>query len=63
MPNALLKRYEWDHDDYSLNVKNLPQVEPQPSAPAERAVRTARGKKAEASGQISLLDLPQGGAE
>lgn len=63
MPNALLKRYEWDHDDYSLNVKNLPQVEPQPSAPAERTVRTARGKKAEASGQISLLDLPQGGAE
>ena len=63
MPNALLKRYEWDHDDYSLNVKNLPQVEPQPSAPAERAVRTARGKKVEASGQISLLDLPQGGAE
>lgn len=63
VPNALLKRYEWDHDDYSLNVKNLPQVEPQPSAPAERAVRTARGKKAEASGQISLLDLPQGGAE
>ena len=63
MPNALLKRYEWDHDDYSLNVKNLPQVEPQPSAPTERAVRTARGKKAEASGQISLLDLPQGGAE
>jgi len=63
MPNALLKRYEWDHDDYSLNVKNLPQVEPQPSAPTERAVRTARGKKAEASGQISLLDLPKGGAE
>ena len=63
MPNALLKRYEWDHDDYSLNVKNLPQVEPQPSAPAGRTVRTARGKKAEASGQISLLDLPQGGAE
>ena len=63
MPNALLKRYEWDHDDYSLNVKNLPQMEPQPSAPAERAFRTARGRKAEASGQISLLDLPQGGAE
>ncbi|WP_296935071.1 site-specific DNA-methyltransferase [uncultured Desulfovibrio sp.] len=63
MPNALLKRYEWDHDDYSLNVKNLPQVEPQPSAPAERAGRTARGKKAEASGQVSLLDFPKGGAE
>ena len=63
MPNALLKRYEWDHDDYSLNVKNLPQAEPQPSAPAERTVRAARDKKAKASGQIPLFDLPKGGAE
>ncbi len=64
MPNALLKRYEWDHDDYSLNVKNLPQAEPKPSAPAERAEKAARGKKnAHTSGQISLLDLGQGGAE
>lgn len=63
MPNALLKRYEWDHDDYSLNVKNLPRAEPQPSAPAARAVKTGRGKKAQGSGQISLLDIGQGDAQ
>lgn len=63
MPNALLKRYEWDHDDYSLNVKNLPQAEPPPPAPAEKAVKIAKGKKTQASSQPSLLDLPQGGAK
>lgn len=64
MPNVLLKRYEWDHDDYSLNVKNLPQAEPRPAAPAEKAAKEGKGKKAaHPSGQNSLLDLAKGGAE
>lgn len=59
MPNALLKRYEWDHDDYSLNVKNLPQTEMKPAAPD--AVATKRSaKKTPASGQASLLDFEGG---
>ena len=28
IPNAILKRCEWGHDDYSLNVENLPQPPP-----------------------------------
>lgn len=26
---AVLKKCEWDHDDYSLEVKNLPDAPPQ----------------------------------
>ena len=28
IPNAILKRCEWGHDDYSLNVENLPKPPP-----------------------------------
>lgn len=30
IPNAVLKRYEWGHDDYSLRVENLPKAPPKP---------------------------------
>ena len=30
IPNAVLKRCEWGHDDYSLNVQNLPKAPPKP---------------------------------
>jgi adenine-specific DNA-methyltransferase len=30
IPNAVLSRCEWGHDDYSLNVENLPQKPPEP---------------------------------
>jgi adenine-specific DNA-methyltransferase len=30
IPNAVLKRCEWGHDDYSLRVENLPQAPPKP---------------------------------
>jgi adenine-specific DNA-methyltransferase len=26
IPNAVLKSYEWGHDDYSLRVENLPKA-------------------------------------
>jgi adenine-specific DNA-methyltransferase len=29
IPNAVLKRCEWGHDDYSLRVENLPKAPPQ----------------------------------
>lgn len=44
-PNALLKRYEWDHDDYSLNVKNLPQAEPSQATPSVDTAQKGRGKR------------------
>ena len=33
IPKAVLTRCEWGHDDYSLNVANLPMAEPSPPAP------------------------------
>ncbi len=30
IPNAVLSRCEWGHDDYSLKVENLPQAPPRP---------------------------------
>ncbi len=30
IPNHIRARCEWGHDDYSLNIANLPQVEPPP---------------------------------
>jgi len=30
IPNAVLKRCEWGHDDYSLKVENLPKAPPEP---------------------------------
>ena len=30
IPNAVLKRCEWGHDDYSLRVENLPKAPPNP---------------------------------
>ena len=36
IPKMVLGRCEWGHDDYSLNVENLPQVPPSPPiAPAQ----------------------------
>lgn len=61
MPNALLKRYEWDHDDYSLNVNNLPQATK--PAPTQKPATAAQIRKAnQHTGQASLLDLAKGGA-
>ena len=34
IPKAILKKCEWNHDDYSLEIKNLPFAEPTPSQPA-----------------------------
>ncbi len=36
IPKAVLKKCEWGHDDYSLEIRNLPKT-PQPAAPAENA--------------------------
>lgn len=59
IPQAVLHKCEWDHDDYSLNVACLPQAEPAPAdddgeaqAPAPRK----RGRKQAA--QQMLLPLP-----
>ncbi|MFA7496113.1 MAG: DNA methyltransferase [Acidithiobacillus sp.] len=52
IPKMVLARCEWGHDDYSLNVANLPMAAPSPSAPLPQAVG---GKKARTAN--STLDL------
>ncbi|OOF86005.1 site-specific DNA-methyltransferase [Rodentibacter ratti] len=45
IPKMVLARCEWGHDDYSLNVANLPMAEPEPM-PSEKtsATKTKSGK-------------------
>lgn len=40
IPKAVLSRCEWGHDDYSLNIKNLPMLKPEPENPT-KAKKTA----------------------
>lgn len=39
IPNAVLKKCEWGHDDYSLEVKNLPDAPVIPDPEPERVAR------------------------
>jgi len=47
IPKAILKKCEWNHDDYSLEIKNLPFAEPTPSqpAPAKKAFKKQKTDK------------------
>ncbi|MCI4412113.1 MAG: site-specific DNA-methyltransferase [Thiotrichales bacterium] len=45
IPKMVLSRCEWGHDDYSLNVANLPIATP--DAPTEPTVTTKKAKKAD----------------
>lgn len=49
IPKMVLARCEWGHDDYSLNVANLPIAEPTP-APEAPAVAPARGRRTAGAG-------------
>lgn len=39
IPNAILNRCEYGHDDYSLKIENLPMRQPEPEPPAPSAKR------------------------
>ncbi len=58
IPKAVLDKCEWDHDDYSLAVENLPKAEAKP-LPQETAPSGTKRTKA-APGQISLFDGQDG---
>jgi adenine-specific DNA-methyltransferase len=64
IPLAVLQKCEWGHDDYSLNVANLPQApEPVPALLAGEAPlepKQARKRRARTETMPSLFD---GGAE
>ncbi|MGB4910660.1 MAG: site-specific DNA-methyltransferase [Candidatus Dechloromonas phosphoritropha] len=49
IPKQVLSRCEWGHDDYSLQVENLPQAPPSPPAPLPPA-----GEGSKSTGQQAL---------
>jgi adenine-specific DNA-methyltransferase len=55
IPKMVLSRCEWGHDDYSLNVANLPMAQPS-AAPAADADKAARGRRTAPPGQTALFD-------
>lgn len=44
IPKMMLNRCEWAHDDYSLNVSNLPMAQPDPEPDALQAAKAAKAK-------------------
>ncbi len=49
IPKMVLARCEWGHDDYSLNVANLPMATPEPKVPSPRPSPAGRGRKSSAT--------------
>lgn len=61
IPKMVLSRCEWGHDDYSLNVANLPMAEPlpEPAAPQARGRKSARNDAtADLFGVVPAKDEP-----
>lgn len=61
IPQAVLDKCEWDHDDYSLNVSNLPQAAPVAPVAEEDASPRRQGRARTASGNSLLQLLPHKG--
>jgi adenine-specific DNA-methyltransferase len=57
IPKMVLARCEWGHDDYSLNVANLPMAEIEKAGPAASGNRVKNNKSREAA----LVSGGQGG--
>ena len=51
IPKAVLHKCEWDHDDYSLEIKNLPKApaQPEPKKEEKPKQRTKEQRRAEAT--------------
>jgi adenine-specific DNA-methyltransferase len=57
IPKMVLARCEWGHDDYSLNVANLPMAQPSPPAPqAGEGRKSSKNNKAENQNQSGLFE-------
>ena len=58
IPKAVLKKCEWDHDDYSLEIQNLPKAPPEPEEPAEDRPMKLRRKFGKGNpAQATLFDM------
>jgi adenine-specific DNA-methyltransferase len=56
IPKMVLSRCEWGHDDYSLNVANLPLATPTPAAdPTTTGTAARRGKLPADSGTTDMF--------
>jgi len=64
IPKAVLNRCEWGHDDYSLEIKNLPMKAPEedivPETPATGNKPRSKAERRASVQQPSLFDLPAG---
>jgi adenine-specific DNA-methyltransferase len=54
IPKMVLNRCEWGHDDYSLEIENLPSSPPE-VAVQEPAATRRNGKQPRANGSMSLF--------
>ncbi|GHU34492.1 hypothetical protein AGMMS50256_28180 [Betaproteobacteria bacterium] len=52
IPKMVLSRCEWGHDDYSLNVANLPMAAPSPPAPLPPAGEGRKAKRDTVTGDL-----------
>ncbi len=58
IPKAVLKKCEWGHDDYSLEVINLPEAPPEPEEPEEDRPAKSRRKFGKGNpAQETLFDM------
>ena len=58
IPKAVLKKCEWGHDDYSLEIQNLPQAPPEPEEQTEDKPSKPRQKFGKGNpAQTSLFDV------
>ncbi len=57
IPKAVLKKCEWGHDDYSLEIQNLPKAPPEPEEPGEDTAAKPRRKFGKGNpAQATLFD-------
>lgn len=64
IPKAVLKKCEWGHDDYSLEIKNLPKAPPELDEHMEDTPAKPRRKFGKADpAQTTLFDFMEGGPE
>jgi adenine-specific DNA-methyltransferase len=67
IPSAVLAKCEWGHDDYSLNVANLPKASPPPEPIPPEVAQASTPKQARRRALAAQPDLfsseQQGGAE
>ena len=56
----VLARCEWGHDDYSLNVANLPMAQPSPAIRSMDGKKGSRARIAVNAAQDGLFDSGDG---